>query len=772
MEHAPQAAPATASALRREHRRVPEHRPNLHFAGVRFNFAGVAVHAPEPATIRRAPDTNAGPRPGTGGCECESAGDGYACSGAVHPKLEVGSAEDPLEHEADRLAEQVLGTSGSGGAETTSGGAGTRPATTSVRRTCTLCDEPDAVRQRVHRKGETSRGATPQAPESVRSVLRSPGAALDAAARSFLEPRFGHDFSRVRVHADDAAARSAYDVGAAAYTVGTHIAFGAGRYAPATGPGRKLLAHELAHVVQHDAGARRIRRAPDLDAAVGANDWAKVAEILNGYNADGIKAALAKLKRGQIAGIHAGAIANPKVGPDSAIAQATRAAYLDMNYENELKREDWPAVAKHLNGFSSTDIETRLKTLTDDQVQKIHDGAVANKDVGDKSNVALVSAQVLTARKNAPVVTSPTATPAPTATACPTTFTKAGSFKDLIALVRAAETKLTAKGITTTKDQIHALRGIFYGTAWSLDYSVEKSTTRNEGFQRFTRPSEDPAKTVPPDVRTALDCGLFKALQDSQDIVDPGGRQVDFGHLIIGLDARNDPALTKEVSYPVDVGPLSINIGLGGTGTELVTWLGDLGGGAASLAAKRVDVPATNASTVFTGSDYGGSINLEGDVAASVVATGSSSAVTAPVIAAGKSLSDALEDYLAPAGPGAAWNNRATTFLTMNGAKFDASNTLTNRAALVTAFSKKIQEFACNYLASRVKDSHLTYAKAKAASLHVPPSSEEVAAAFVDALDDSHKTGAKVNATRFPAPGPAGSGACTAQLAAAGVLSP
>jgi hypothetical protein len=68
-----------------------------------------------------------------------------------------------------------------------------------------------------------------------------------------MEPRFGHDFSNVRVHANEAAARSAAAVSAAAYTVGSHIAFAAGRYAPGTGSGRQLFAHELTHVVQQTA---------------------------------------------------------------------------------------------------------------------------------------------------------------------------------------------------------------------------------------------------------------------------------------------------------------------------------------------------------------------------------------------------------------------------------------------------------------------------------------------------------------------------------------
>ena len=87
-------------------------------------------------------------------------------------------------------------------------------------------------------------------PPIVQGVLRSPGQPLDAATRAFMEPRFGHDFSRVRVHTDARAAESARAVDALAYTVGRGVVFGAGQYAPGTISGRRLLAHELAHTLQ------------------------------------------------------------------------------------------------------------------------------------------------------------------------------------------------------------------------------------------------------------------------------------------------------------------------------------------------------------------------------------------------------------------------------------------------------------------------------------------------------------------------------------------
>ena len=103
-------------------------------------------------------------------------------------------------------------------------------------------------KNRRQRKAAGSRPDT--APLIVHDVLRSPGQPLDAQTRAFFEPRFGHDFSKVRIHTDARANESAHSVNAMAYTVGPQIVFGAGLYQPGAASGRRLLAHELTHVIQ------------------------------------------------------------------------------------------------------------------------------------------------------------------------------------------------------------------------------------------------------------------------------------------------------------------------------------------------------------------------------------------------------------------------------------------------------------------------------------------------------------------------------------------
>lgn len=161
-------------------------------------------------------------------------------------KLAIGATNDPLEVEADAAAERVM--QGASAPATHSG----PPA---VQRKCACqgsgqpCAECEEEKNKVQRKA-IAPAAPMGAPPIVDQVLNSPGQPLDKATRGFMEPRLGHDFSGVRIHTGRQAAQSAHEVNAAAYTVGRNIVFGGGEYAPETSSGRRLLAHELTHVVQ------------------------------------------------------------------------------------------------------------------------------------------------------------------------------------------------------------------------------------------------------------------------------------------------------------------------------------------------------------------------------------------------------------------------------------------------------------------------------------------------------------------------------------------
>lgn len=165
----------------------------------------------------------------------------------LQTKLAISEPGDVYEQEADRVAEQVMRMS---------------PADANKKQTGSMT-HPLVQR---HASAGSATGLA-EAPPIVNEVLNSPGKPLDAHARSFLEPRFGHDFSKVRVHTDDRAVQSAQAVNALAYTVGDNVVFASGQYSPQTVAGRHILVHELMHVVQQTvAPATQIAPAPVLES--------------------------------------------------------------------------------------------------------------------------------------------------------------------------------------------------------------------------------------------------------------------------------------------------------------------------------------------------------------------------------------------------------------------------------------------------------------------------------------------------------------------------
>jgi Domain of unknown function (DUF4157) len=130
---------------------------------------------------------------------------------------------------------------------------------------CEECHQKEGMVQR------SAVSATPvnTVPPIVHEVLSSCGQSLDAGTRAIMEPHFGHDFSQVQVHADTRAAESARAVNALAYTVGRDVVFGEGRYEPETSEGKRLLAHELTHVVQQSRGGSGLEAESHAETAAG-----------------------------------------------------------------------------------------------------------------------------------------------------------------------------------------------------------------------------------------------------------------------------------------------------------------------------------------------------------------------------------------------------------------------------------------------------------------------------------------------------------------------
>ncbi|HJU54663.1 MAG TPA: DUF4157 domain-containing protein [Pyrinomonadaceae bacterium] len=178
---------------------------------------------------------------------------------SLQAKLTVNAPGDAYEREADRVSAQLMSVPQPQVQRACRCGGG-----------CPGCRNEQAAHAHLQTKPTRAKDSGQiEAPPIVNEILRSPGRPLDSSTRAFMEPRFGRDFSHVRVHDDADAVTAAASVNAKAFTVGNAIVFGAGQYSPASGEGRRLLGHELTHVVQQSASASELRpqRLPSLPSA-------------------------------------------------------------------------------------------------------------------------------------------------------------------------------------------------------------------------------------------------------------------------------------------------------------------------------------------------------------------------------------------------------------------------------------------------------------------------------------------------------------------------
>jgi hypothetical protein len=185
--------------------------------GIRWDFANIPVFSLEQATQHQ------------------------TSSLFVQPKLVIGRIDDPLERDSELIADHVMRMPDPGPSNGT-----VLPQRTGNQAFC---------EKKLRRNGVSPATLDGQpAPSMVHQVLAEPGRPLDSENRAFFEPRLGLDLAHVRVHDNSRAASSARAVGARAYTVGSHIVFADGAHTASEG-GRRLLAHELVHVIQQTGDA-------------------------------------------------------------------------------------------------------------------------------------------------------------------------------------------------------------------------------------------------------------------------------------------------------------------------------------------------------------------------------------------------------------------------------------------------------------------------------------------------------------------------------------
>lgn len=195
--------------------------------GVSWDFSKIPLFPPDrPAQAQARPLLRALPMPAV-----------------LQPKLTIGDIHDPLELEADRVADRVMRMPDSK--------LSIPPVPAQLSRKCTAREDEERRQLQTKPIG----APVPAVPGVVHEVLREPGKPLDAVSRAFFEPRFRRDFAGVRIHDDARAGRSAREVGALAYAAGHHVVVDSARHRRGTAEERWLLAHELAHVVQANGGS-------------------------------------------------------------------------------------------------------------------------------------------------------------------------------------------------------------------------------------------------------------------------------------------------------------------------------------------------------------------------------------------------------------------------------------------------------------------------------------------------------------------------------------
>ncbi len=169
----------------------------------------------------------------------------------IQRKLSIGAADDPLEEEADAMADKVV----------------RMPEQSFIQYKCTDCGEEGRIQNKpltsfIQRKAEFRNATATKAVSNRIEASKGGGQPMEPAAKTFMESHLGNSFSNVRIHADEDAAELSKHLNAQAFTVCNDIYFNEGKYEPSTNPGKFLLAHELVHTIQqgHNGVLKKIQR--------------------------------------------------------------------------------------------------------------------------------------------------------------------------------------------------------------------------------------------------------------------------------------------------------------------------------------------------------------------------------------------------------------------------------------------------------------------------------------------------------------------------------
>jgi hypothetical protein len=171
----------------------------------------------------------------------------------IQCKLSVGPINDPLETEADAMADRVM----------------RMPGQDFVQRKCSRCEEEEKVQRKslssfIQKKENEGGIMAGEAVSSQINTTRGSGQSMDSSTLSFMQMRFGADFGNVNIHTGNDAAAMNSELNAKAFTVGNDIYFNEGQYQPNSDSGKHLLAHELTHTIQQGAGQSKTQAVPGI----------------------------------------------------------------------------------------------------------------------------------------------------------------------------------------------------------------------------------------------------------------------------------------------------------------------------------------------------------------------------------------------------------------------------------------------------------------------------------------------------------------------------
>lgn len=546
-------------------------------------------------------------------------------------KLMIGASNDPLEQEVDRVADQVM----------------SMPLTSKINPT-----SPHIQRF----SGQAAYESSETAPPSVDRVISSPGIPLEPSLRLDMEGRFGRDFSQVRVHTGSAAEQSARDVNAHAYTMGNNVVFGTQQYMPNSNDGRRLIAHELVHVVQQESvccsNKVSLKRFKDKGVFVSSRYhlWDLTIDVRNApTNEDDMN---------DFIWVYHGGI-QKAIEVLEANGISPRPIRISMTFKARFNEEivEQEAFDKVYNQFI-----TRMKVK-----KEIPKPVEKNKEDFEEKTKEPVQ------KKDCPV----------------TSVIIANTISEYIDLIACAE-KISG---LANRDFLSLIRQLYYG---SNSWSRSRNSTWDVVIPCKVSFTKSPMETY--------DNNVFQSLQNSQ-IVDGN----DIGHIFTGLEAMVCP---QDVVIEKKKFGIGVTLPTGINNELFATWVGDIGSAVGRYIAcwdmigeadegtrqKVCDISGAN----FRDLNYyfqklASSADLEGDIAAFVIRAEqngiSCQKSLSNKVLINSSVSQVLHRYFIDAQATRSGKNSYHCFAESIGATIKNKG-ITNKAELTDKYSQQVSNFA------------------------------------------------------------------------------